>query len=156
MLKGKKGLYILFPVVAFIWGAIIYQVVDAFSEDDPVIADPTTITMATIKTKERAPFSIHTISRDPFLGKAYKIARRKEVKKPSVVSQKPPIIWPSIRYKGRVSNQNTADAVFLLEINGTEYLIKKNQSEAAVTVLKGTATYIRLRYQGKTKQFNLL
>ena len=31
MLKGKKGLYVLLPLVLFIWGAILYKITDAFT-----------------------------------------------------------------------------------------------------------------------------
>ncbi|WP_299432259.1 hypothetical protein [uncultured Aquimarina sp.] len=155
MLKGKKGLYILLPVVVFIWGAILFQVLDAFSGEDPVDSDITAISFTTIKTKERDTFTIGEVDRDPFLGTMY---RPKKVinKNPKPRVKKPEITWPTIRYKGLVSAQNNSSAIFLVEINGADQLMKINDSFSEAKLIKGSSSSIKLRYKGKTKQFQIL
>ncbi|KAA1247601.1 hypothetical protein [Aquimarina sp. RZ0] len=155
MLKGKKVLYVLVPMVACIWGAIIFQVVDAFSEDDAIVSDITTVSFSTIETKEREKFSMSTIDRDPFLGTIYR-PKKTATKNPKAPIKKQETIWPSITYKGLVSAQNNTKAIFLVEINGTDQLMKKNESFSEVKFIEGTPSYIRLRYKGKTKQFEIL
>lgn len=154
MLKGKKGLYILLPVVAFIWGAIIYQVVDAFSEDEPVVSDAISVSFAKIETREREKFTLGTIHRDPFLGTVYKPKKNVPITR-QPIKNKVEIIWPSISYKGMVSDANAATAIFLVAINGTDQLMKRNDVIADVKLLRGTKNMVKLRYKGKTKQFEI-
>ncbi|MBQ4804326.1 hypothetical protein J8L88_15790 [Aquimarina sp. MMG015] len=155
MLKGKKGLYILLPLVVFIWGAIIFQVVDAFSDEDPVMSTITNVSFATIKTKEREKFSISDVDRDPFLGTIYR-PKKTTPKKGKTKSKKQETIWPSIRYKGLVSAQNNSSAIFLVEINGTDQLMKIKDSFSEVQLIKGSSSAIKLKYKGSTKQFQIL
>ncbi|MBW1296906.1 hypothetical protein [Aquimarina litoralis] len=154
MLKGKKGIYVLLPLVVFIWGAIIYQVVDAFSDEDPEIADITNVSFAKIETKEREKFQISTVNRDPFLGTIYK--PKKVVPKTTTHVKKQEITWPSIQYKGYVAAQNRSSTIFLIEINGSEQLLKINDTFADVKLIKGSSTTVKLRYKGKNKQFQIL
>ncbi|MGY3793196.1 hypothetical protein [uncultured Aquimarina sp.] len=154
MLKGKKGIYVLLPLVVFIWGAIIFQVVDAFSDDDPEITDITTVSFAKIEAKEREKFEISNVERDPFLGTIYK--PKKVVAKPTSIRKKQEVVWPSIQYKGYVATQNKSATIFLIEINGSEQLLKINDSFADVKLIKGSSTMVKLRYKGKSKQFQIL
>ncbi len=157
MLKGKKGLYILLPLVAVVWGAIIVQVVGAFSDEDPVLANTNIdMTIAPVKTKERDAFTLEAIERDPFLGTLYQPPKkvRKKVSKPKV--KKPALVWPSIVYKGVVSGANSAQAIYLVEINGNDELMRLKQTIAEVTLLKGYSGSVRLRYKGKVKDFKIV
>ncbi len=154
MLKGKKGLYILLPLVVFIWAAIIYQVTDAFSDNDPVITRTTTMKFSKIEGKERDQFTISDVERDPFLGTLYK-PKKEPVKKVAPKIKKPPIPWPSIRYKGLVTGEK-GTAIFLIEINGVDQLMKHNDVLSEVKLIKGTSLWVQLRYKGKTKRFKIL
>ncbi len=153
MLKGKKALYILLPLVAFIWGAIIIQVVGAFSDDDPLVTKSNEVTITAIEEKEREVFTLGEINRDPFLGTLYK--PKKKIVKPVARVKKPTITWPSILYKGMVSGQSSANAIYLVEINGTEHLMKKRQTTAEVTLVRGGSSSIRVKYKGKSKDFKI-
>jgi len=153
MLKGKKALYILLPLVAFIWGAIVFQVVGAFSDDDLLLAKATEVTITDIKEKEREVFTLGEIKRDPFLGTLYK--PKKKIIKPIARVKKPTITWPSIIYKGMVSGQSNANAIYLVQINGAEHLMKKRQTAAEVTLVRAGASSIRLKYKGKIKDFKI-
>lgn len=154
MLKGKKGLYILLPLVLFIWGAIIYQVLDAFADNDPITTNQAVVGFKDIKAKERDTFSLSTIERDPFLGEVYrpKIVIVNTTPRPKVVE----VVWPSIQYKGLVSNGDVNKAIFLVAINGADQLMKLNETVADITLVKGDRNKIKLRYKGKTKEFTIL
>lgn len=156
MLKGKKGLYILLPLVAFIWGAIIIQVVGAFSDEDLIISNTGDVSVTPIETKEREKFNLDIVERDPFLGKAYR--PKKKVNRTASVSKvkKNPLVWPSIRYKGVVSGQSNANAIYLIEINGNDQLMKLKQTVSEVTLHKALSNSIRIRYKGKTKDFKIV
>ncbi|MCK8522548.1 hypothetical protein M0D21_13270 [Aquimarina sp. D1M17] len=155
MLKGKKALYVLLPLVLGIWGAIIYQVTDAFSDDDPVLVNTSAVTFSKIEGKEREVFTISAAERDPFLGTMY--IPKKELVQPKVTRPKPPEInWPTIRYKGLVTGGQGATAIYLIEINGVDQLMKRNDEVSEVRLTKGTNSWVQLRYKGKTKRFDIL
>ncbi len=156
MLKGKKGLYILLPVVALIWGAIIFQVVGAFSDEDQVVAETSEVSLAPIEGNEREKFELSTVLRDPFLGTIYK--PKKEVTKPKATTlkvKKPALVWPSITYKGVVSGQNASNAIYLIEINGSDQLLQLKQTFEEVTLIKARTSSVKLRYKGKIKEFKI-
>ncbi len=153
MLKGKKALYVLLPVVAFVWGAIIFQVIGAFSDEDPVINSAKEVTVTPVETKEREKFTINTIERDPFLGTLYK--PKKKVSTPRLKVKKPELVWPSIIYKGVVSGGQSTNAIYLVSINGTDQLIQLKQTIAEVTLLRGKSNSIRVKYKGKIKDFKI-
>ncbi len=155
MLKGKKGLYILLPLVVFIWGAIIYQITDAFSDNDTVIPKASTVTFSKIESKNRDLFTISTIERDPFLGTMYK-PKKELVKKSIAKPKRQALIWPTVRYKGLVTGEQNANAIYLIEINGVDQLMKRNEVVSEIKLLKGTSSWIQLRYKGKTKRFDIL
>jgi len=155
MLKGKKGLYILLPIVVFVWGAILYQIVDAFSDDDPIVEDTTQISFATVQSKEREKFTIRDVERDPFLGTMYR-PKKVTPKNPNPTPKKTKTVWPQIRYKGLVSTQNNSSSIFLIEINGADQLMKRNDSFSEVKLIKGSSNTITVRYKGITKKFQIL
>ena len=154
MLKGKKGLYILLPVVVLIWSSIIFQVLDAFDDDDPVITASNTVSFVNIETKEREKFTLGIVDRDPFLGTIYRPKKVVNIN-PNPRVKKQEIVWPSIKYKGLVSDQNNASSIYLIEINGSDQLMKVNDTFDEVTFSKGSNNTIKLRYKGKMKQFKM-
>ncbi|WP_103865336.1 hypothetical protein [Aquimarina sp. I32.4] len=155
MLKGKKGLYVLLPLVAFIWGAIVFQVVGAFSDEDPVVMGTEEVSVAPIKTKERERFKLGVVERDPFLGTLYK-PKKKKISTVKVRVKKTVLVWPSIQYKGVVSGQGNTNAIYLIEINNADQLIKLRQTISEVTLVKAFSSSVRLRYKGKTKDFKIV
>ncbi len=154
MLKSKKGLYVLLPVVVFIWGAIIYQVVGAFDDNEPVISNTISIPLLEIKTKERKQFDLGTIDRDPFLGTIYRQKKSPPKNTKSIVKKE--ITWPSIVFKGLVSGKNTKNTIFLIAINGTDQLMKPGDVVSDIKLIKGSPTSIQLRHKGKVKKFEIL
>ncbi len=153
MLKGKKGLYILLPVVALVWGAIIFQVVGAFSNENPVVAETVIVSVAPVEMKERDTFSLGAIDRDPFLGTLYKPKKKVVTPKPRI--KKPVLVWPSITYKGVVSGEGNANAIYLIAINGADQLMKLKQTISEVTLIRGASKSIRVKYKGKIKDFKI-
>lgn len=155
MLKGKKGLYVLLPVVVFVWGAIIYQVVDALAEEDIELVNISPVAIGKIETKEREIFTLGEVARDPFLGTVYVPPKPKVVPKANVGIKKQETPWPSIQYKGRVSAPNAKSAIFLIEINGSEQLMRIRDRHEGVQLITGTTSAIKMRFKGETKQFQM-
>jgi len=65
-------------------------------------------------------------------------------------------IWGTIGYKiinginpGLVKKQNSAEKVFVVNINNKQYLLKQGQTIDSVTLVKGNTKQIVMRYQNK-------
>ncbi len=153
MLKGKKGLYILLPIVAFIWGAIIYQVVGAFSDEDPITNNTREINVAPVEIKKRDSFALGQIKRDPFLGTLY--TPKKKVKVSKLKNKRPSLVWPSVTYKGKVSGAGNTNTVYLIAINGVDHLMKSRQTVSEITLIRGMSSSVKLKYKGKVKDFKI-
>ena len=157
MLKGKKGLYVLLPLVVFIWGMITYQVVDVFSVEESVADQFQPLKKANYKVIEREAFSIGSVDRDPFLGKIYAPAKtpkkkgktrpKKEIKKKK---------WPRLSYKGMVSDNKGGATVFLLEINKQTQLVKIGQVVEDIKIISGNKKEVKITFQGEKKLFEIV
>ncbi len=155
MLKSKKGIYVLLPLVVFVWGAIIYQIIDAFSDEEPLLVETTIIKTKDIAVVAREKFEIKTLERDPFLGTVYV----KKKQQPVVIKNreaKKEFLWPNIQYKGEISDVKTSKAIFLIAINNIEYILEKKETAAEVTIIKGDNAAITIKYKGRIKKIPML
>lgn len=95
-------------------------------------------------------FSIHTTNRDPFLGTLLKVETSKKKTMKSKV-----IEWKPILYQGLIKQDNTKQKIFIVSINGKQYLLKKGQTKDSTTLIYGNSKTITLRYKNQSKSFNL-
>ena len=150
-MKNKKNIYFLLPLVLFIWGAVLYQFF-SYSDDGKLIeAASENSHLKPLSIKERDTFSIEVKYRDPFLGKVYnenpvKVSRKNTAKKITKVAE--PIVWPSIIYKGIVSDSDGKTKVFMLIINGKTFLMKKGDVEYDVFLKDGDRESVYVKYKG--------
>lgn len=140
MLKNKKTLYILVPLVVLIWGMIGFRIWAGFNNDttnyllEPTYSEPITEILA-VDT-----FSIIANYRDPFLGKiqAPKPKPIKTKKKPTPVIKKlePILRWPTIIYGGMIKNQKTSKLIAMIKINGRDNLMSVGNVVSEVRLVK--------------------
>lgn len=151
-MKNKKSIYILLPIVLFIWGAVIYQF---FSFSDTEILDNETnkIAIKPFIIKPKDTFSIKVNSRDPFLGKITDDSQKSKVVKPKskAVIVKEELVWPQIQYKGIVSDNKEKVKVFMVIINGKTYFMRKGDVENDVKLKEGNREIIYAVYKGDLK-----
>jgi len=152
-MKNKKSIYILLPLVLFIWGAVMYQLFSfSSSEDVPTMAS-SEISLKPIKISKRDSVVINTNYRDPFLGKMYNV-NKDSIPKKKISSKKiAPLVWPTIQYKGIVSDTKEKTKIFMLVINNQTHLMKKGQTENEVYLKDGDRESVYLKYKG---QLNLI
>lgn len=152
-MKNKKTIYILLPVVLLVWGKVVYQFF-SFAASDVILENtPIDLNLKPFKLKERDTFSINVNYRDPFLGKIFvtelsvdsKI-KTTEIKK--VSKQEGIIIWPSIIYKGIVSDTKNHIKIYMLIIGGKTCLMKKGETEYEVSLKDGDNESIYVKYKG--------
>jgi len=153
LMKSKQRIYILLPIVLLIWGVVLFQFF-SFSASDDVLENTTTeVTIKPFKLKERTKFLINVNYRDPFLGKIYatqevskkniKIVKAKKASKPEET-----IVWPTILYKGMLSDSKEKNKRFMLVISDKNYFMKIGDTENDIFLKEGDKESIYVKYKG--------
>lgn len=141
----------LLVAVLVIWGLIGYKIISAMNPEQPEIQQKMSlVSFKPNTTTELDTFSIQPVYRDPFLGT---LAQKHTTTTKHTTT--PPVQWPQITYGGLVKKQNTTTQIFVLNINNNQYLLKKGQSVADVTLLKGNPNGVVVRYKNQSKTIDL-
>jgi len=160
-MNNKKSTYILLPVVIAIWGIIILKLFWVRTTTNK--PESTTNTIPVINktnNKQRKTVSITVNYRDPFLGKTYSSFKNKSLNgntlKPTKIAvPATPFQWPSIVYKGLVSDSNNKSKVFMVAINNRMYIIAEKGTEEGVTIVKGNTAEIDVKYKNQTNKIQI-
>lgn len=151
-MKNKKSIYILLPVVLLIWGMLIYQFF-SYSVPDEVLENTSMeLGIKPFKLKERTVSVINVAYRDPFLGKMYvvPIQKLKKSSNKTKKSSKPveTIVWPTVLYKGMISDSKEKNKVFILTIAGHDFFMKKGDIENEILLKDGDKESVYVKYKG--------
>ncbi len=141
-------------LVIAIWGIIGYKIFKAVGTPDDVLVDnnnPMTFVPDSISTGEN--FSIDVSYRDPFLGTYQRIqTKKKQTVKPKVEN----IVFPNIKYKGRIKPKNASKtAQFILSINNKQYFFSVGKQYDEVTLISGDEKEIVVLYKKQKKNIPL-
>ncbi len=150
-MKNKRTLYVLIPLVAVIWGIIIWQ----FSSYQPVRNDgELSITESHDSVMEdSARYDLNTRYRDPFLRSRQfapkqndkkKTNNIKTVKLNSVTALKQP---EGLIYRGVISGNHTR--IGLLEIGGKKLLIRENSTVSEYRIVTVGSDSLKIRFHDK-------
>lgn len=134
----------LIAAVAGIWGTIIYKIISGVNPDLPELT--TNQNVAEFNPKpiaQNESFAISDVERDPFLGTLQK-KNKPQLKRVKNSVTKPIANAPTINYSGIVKNGN--DQVFILTINGKQYLMHKGQTLNDVKLVSGTSKQVVVRF----------
>jgi hypothetical protein len=150
-MKNKKNIYILLPVVLLIWGIVIFQFFSFCTPEEVVTSTSAEFAVKPFKLKERTPFVINVNYRDPFLGKTYStqvevISKKNVVKK--VPRSEETIVWPTIQYKGMISDPKGKNKKFLLVISDKNYFMKSGDIQNEIFLKDGDKESIYVAYKG--------
>jgi hypothetical protein len=149
-MKNKKSIYILLPVVLLVWGGVLYQFFSFTTGDEVLENTSTDLNIKPFKLKERNAFSINVNYRDPFLGKMYqevhKVKNISKIRKESKLEEV--IVWPSIIYKGIVSDTKEKNRLFILKIAGHDFFMKKGDVENGILLKDGDKESVYVKYKG--------
>lgn len=142
----------MLPVVLLIWGGVLYQFF-SFSSADGVLENTSIdLNIKPFKLKERNNFLINVNYRDPFLGKMYatqEVAKTKSVAKINEKSKpEEAIVWPSIIYKGMISDTKEKKKLFILIISGRDFFMKKGDVENGILLKDGDKESVYIKYKG--------
>lgn len=168
-MKNKKITYILIPLVAIIWGFVIFKI---FNYTDDGGNYNQNISNSLKFKEENAVVDTFTIVAnyiDPFLGKFASSYRNQDieiseennseniVKKPEInkiVAPKPFLRWPQIEYGGIVYNSKTQKKLALVKINNQEQLAKIGDAFNKVKLLEIFPDSIKVQFETETKTIN--
>lgn len=152
-MKNKKNIYILLPIVLLVWGGVLYQVFSFSSTDKISPVEKNEFIIKPLKIKERQTFAINVNYRDPFLGKMY--APKKDsaahVKSTKVNRQPKPqetLVWPSVLYKGMISDIKEKKKVFILIIDGKNHYMKIGDTQNEIFLKDGDKESVYIKYKG--------
>ncbi|NER16788.1 hypothetical protein [Spongiivirga citrea] len=149
-MKKNTKTYVLLAVVILIWGLLLYRMFSWGDDENTITQNNNAFAQFNpIKPTEKDTFSITVHERDPFLGTIEKPKRRTTTRPKQVET----IVWPTISYKGLVGSNTGSNAIFLVDINGTQHLIKKGTTTNEITLISGNKDQVVLRFKGKRKTF---
>jgi hypothetical protein len=156
ILKNNKNIKILLPVVILIWGVLIYKIVDAFTSEDVNVAKTQKTNFSPPTETQKDTFSLLPIKTDPFLGTVYSKLRQaaQNVNTPHKPKTEQP--WPDIGYFGIVADKKSTSSVYIVSVNGRQFLLKEGDTIQKLKVLKGSEENISIRFEGQTKEFPIM
>jgi hypothetical protein len=129
-MKGKKGIYIMLPLVLAIWFIIGYRIYNAIKDDgdNKKVHEISNVTN-TVEQKTDS-FTLIADYRDPFLekSKVISVIKTNTSNKSSLIKSSIPIVkkttpWPSINYMGIIKNQKSSKQSILVLVNGKEMVL---------------------------------
>lgn len=151
-MKNKKNIYILLPIVTLIWGILIFQLFSFTTPEESSINATPDFNLKPLKITERKSFTVDVNYRDPFLGKIYteqKVPKLKNaVKTKSEAKPQEEIIWPTIVYKGMISDSKQKNKLFILVISDKNYFMKIGDTENDIFLKEGDKESVYVKYKG--------
>lgn len=151
-MKNKRNIKILVPVVAVIWGLVLYKLFEAFYPEDQPITTAVQAKFEIPKYQERDTFSLVAIEQDPFLGT---ITRKKTSRNGGRKQAKTTVEWPTTSYEGFVADDKGRTTVFVITVNGEQHLLKQGELAQNVKLIRGSKQSIQLQFEGQRKTFTL-
>lgn len=152
-MKNKKNIYILLPIVLFVWGCVLYQVFSLARYDEGISTENNFYTIKPLQIKARQKFTIDITYRDPFLGKMYVSEKGPQIKTKSSnvnrpIKPKETVVWPSILYKGLISDsKENKKQIFILIIDGKNYYMKIGDTQEGVFLKTGDRESVYVKYK---------
>jgi hypothetical protein len=152
-MKNKKNIYILLPIVLFVWSAVLYQVFSFTNNDEIISANDPEFIIKPLKVKQRQSFVIDVNYRDPFLGKMYLAQTISKVKTEKSTIKKTPnvqetLVWPVILYKGMISDTKDKAKIFMIIIDGQNHYMKIGDTENEIYLKSGDKESVYVKYKG--------
>ncbi len=141
MLKDKRSLYILLPLVGLLWGFIIYRIV-AFTDQEERVSPIEITEISRPLDQEKSDWSLELDYPDPFLKKVPRAVTRTGNIDPEEEPNPVGVIRPETRaagfegikaqlvYHGYITRGDRGNRVALLQVNGHDLLLREGEDLA--------------------------
>ncbi len=136
-------------VVLVVWGIVGYKIMITIH---PKKAIPDMVDFSSsfnpVYEQKVDTFSISMVNRDPFLGTLMvkKKALNKSIKKNRLE-------WIPLEYHGTISKGKDQTTLFIISVNGKQYIFKKGQVIEEVKLIRGTKSSVLVSYKKERKTF---
>lgn len=143
-------------LVLIVWGTIGYKVATGLGQNDPVaLANDLEVSFTPRAIKEPDTFSVRAFGRDPFLGTLSRANKPKTKNQKGPAKKPEQANRPTIAYQGMVKKQGSSQRIYVVNINGRQYLLRQGQSVDGVRLANGTPRNITVRYNGRSQTIAL-
>jgi len=150
----KKVIQIALPAVIIIWGFVIFELFYYKNKKSAPTQNMVVEKYRSPAIQKKETFELLPTESDPFLGTVYIKKTEPKVRSISKIKKKP-IKWPKISYNGLVSDNNSNAKIFVVDINGVQYLMEVGEKIQDITVIKASEATISLKYKNELKEFPL-
>lgn len=152
-MKNKKNIYILLPIVLLVWGTVLFQLFSFTNSDEIVVDNTSELIIKPLKFAPKQSFIIDVNYRDPFLGKMYATNTTTETKTDGSKTIKTPkptetLVWPTIVYKGLISDTKEKNKIFMIIIDNKNYYMKIGDTENEIFLKSGDKESVYVKYKG--------
>ena len=149
-MKNKTRTYVLLAGVFAVWSIIGFKILSAINPDPPKATVPNALAAFKPEAmKATDTFSIRTVERDPFLGTLQHKKKSTISSKP--IQPKPTFAWPEVVYQGSMAQQDSKERIYIVSIDGRQYLMSKGQTINGVTLVTVNASSATITSKGHRK-----
>ena len=142
----------LLTVVLAVWGIIGFKIISTINPDAPEVSGQNIAINFNPKTTTLIDtFSVQTAERDPFLGTLSLKQKSKSTNTKSSTKIKSTVIWVPVLYHGAIAKQNSNTKVFVISIEGQQYVLKIGQEIKGVKLIRANPKEIIVSYKGVKK-----
>lgn len=164
LLKDKRALYVLLPLVVLIWSAVgwqVYQGVAGSNEYTPLtfeLKESTELSVDTfyLKGGYADPFKVkRSIARSATGTTAPRQTSKPKNKKP-IKTTLPTVVWPPIEYLGEINNVSSGKKTAILRVSGRTLTLEQGNQVQDITVLKCYSDSVVLRFSEQNRTIKKL
>jgi hypothetical protein len=157
--KSKVMVYLLICAVAMVWGIILHKVFFKHEEESFSVELRPKAPLVAYNRYETKPdtFNLVLSYRDPFLNKPAQKDNVNDVKEKTAfvpvtwAGTSPKVVWPEIKYNGRIVNPRSKKAVAIMSVDGAERMIEEGQTFGGVKLVKNRPDSILIQWNGLKK-----
>ena len=150
-MKISTKTYLLLFTALGIWGTLAFKAIAGLKPNTQATKEEVSANfIKPTLNQDLDTFSIQKVERDPFLGGFVK-ARKKKKLEPGKKTVLPKEQFnPAISYLGLIKNNKSRDEIFIIKIDGVQYLMKEGENVNGIKLIKGGYQDIKMKYKKRT------
>ena len=146
----------LAPLTLIIWGMIVFRIIghlrgpaeDAAVDQEPFTADlrhPSGDTLILL-VNYADPFLDHRLPSSLGSLPGSNVSGRR-----SQIQGQPAIVWPEIRYEGIITNKNSKNTLYLIQVENSDHMIRPGDTIGKIKLIRANADSISVQMNNHMK-----